>query len=617
MAAHLGSVGMKAILTALGGTVAAVAACLCLATPARADDTTATVAHTADRVITAQLAKDHIPGAAVVVVAGGKQVYAKGYGVADTRRRTPVDPARTRFYLGSVTKLFTASAVQQLVDAGKLDLDADVNSYLDFRIRDSYPGRPIRLRNLLTHTSGFEDRVLGVATPAGTPVPKLGPWLAKHQPARVRPPGTLASYDNYGVALAGYIVQRVSGESYERYVQQHVLAPLGMRHTSLNNDTEHLATGYRSDGTVATGGQRGPLTPAGPNVTAVPTDLGRYLIGQLRPGNPLLHRQFTPDRRLPGMGLIFEEHPHDGTRVLAKDGDVPGYHDYVALLPDDDIGVYVAYNGDGVDNSGSYARRELVDRIVEALHPDRHPATPTRHDDGDLSRYAGSYRTTRYNHHDLTKVTQLVSPVTVTASDDELTTTGLSENPAVSEQHWIPLGHGLFAERGGDARLAFDGDVLLDSESPSAAYQRLAWYQAPMRHLELLVAATLVLLYALVAWPIAAIAQRRAGLLPNLARWGGWGAAVSAFAFLALFAMVMSDSAALNEHITLNDSTALHAAPVLLRVTFGFTALLLAGSVLAWVRRWWRLPGRIGYTVVTVAAVAFCVVTALYNLMLD
>ena len=606
---------MRKILTALGAAVAAATTLLCVAAPAQADDATTTVARTADKVITKQLADDHIPGAAVVVVSGGKQVYAKGYGVSDTRRRTPVDPDHTSFYLGSVTKLFTATAVQQLVDAGKLDLDADVNSYLDFRIADTYPGRPIRLRHLLTHTSGFEDQVLGIATPAGTPVPKLGPWLAAHQPARVRPPGTLASYDNYGVALAGYIVQRVSGESYQKYVHDHLLAPLGMRHTSLTGGGD-LATGYRTDGTVAAGGQRGPLTPAGPNVTAVPTDLGRYLIDQLKPGNPLLKQHFTQDERLPGMGWIFEQHPHQGTRVLAKDGDVPGYHDYVALLPDDDIGIYVAYNGDGTDNAGSYARRELVDRIVEALHPDRKPATPTRHDDGDLSRYAGDYRTTRYNHHDLTKVTQLVSPVTVTASDTELTTTGLAADPSVDEQHWIPLGDGLFAERGGDAKLAFDDGVLLDSESPTVAYERLAWYQSPMLHLELLVAAALVLLYALVAWPIAAIVQRRAGLLPNLARWGGWGAAVSATAFLVLFAMVMGAAPQLNEHITLNDSAALSAAPVLLRITFGFTALLLAGSVLAWVRRWWRLPGRIGYTVVTVAAVTFCGIAAVYNLML-
>ncbi|BCJ38722.1 FmtA-like protein [Actinocatenispora thailandica] len=617
---------MKAILTALGGTVAAVAVCLCVAAPAHADDTTATVAHTADRVLTAQLARDHIPGAAVVVVAGGKQVYAKGYGVADTGRRTPVDPGHTSFYLGSVTKLFTATAVQQLVDAGKLDLDADVNSYLDFRIPDRYPGRPIRLRNLLTHTSGFEDEVLGLGTPTTVPPAKLGHWLATHQPRRVRPPGTLASYDNYGVVLAGYVVQRVSGESYQRYVRDHVLTPLGMRHTSLDNGRDlapryrsdgTIATGYRSDGTVATGGRRGPGTPAGPNVTAPPTDLGRYLIDQLKPGNPLLRRHFTQDPRLPGMGLVYEEHPRHGVRVISKDGDVPGYHDYLALLPDDDIGVYVAYNGDGVDGAADDDRRALVDRIVDALHPDRHPATPHRADDGDLSRYAGSYRTTRYNHDDLTKVTQLTSGVTVQATGTELTTTGLSTDAHHGEIRWIPLGHGLFAEQGGYARLAFRGDALFDSENPTMAYQRLAWYQAPMLHLETLVVAILVLLYAAVVWPVAALVQRREGILPTVARLAGWAGAVLPLVGVVLLGIFLSDGATVNEHVLQNDSATLHAAPVVFRLGTVFAGVLLVGAVLAWVRRWWRVPGRIGYTVVALAAVAFTAVAAVYNLTLS
>ena len=603
---------MKAILTTLGAAVAAATACVVVSVPADAHDRTrTTVARTADSVLPAQLRKHHIPGAAIVVVAGGKQLYAKGYGVADTTRRTPVDPDRTSFYLGSVAKLFTADAIQQLATAGRLDLNADVNRYLDFRIPETYPGRPIRVRNLLTHTSGFEDEVLGLGTPTRVPPARLGHWLATHQPRRVRPPGTLASYDNYGVVLAGYVVQRVTGEPYQRYVRDHVLAPRGMRHTSLDNGGD-VATGYRSDGTVATGGRRGPGTPAGPNVTATPTDLGRYMIDQLRPDNPMLRRHFTQDRRLPGMGWIYEQHPHRGVRVVSKDGDVPGYHDDLALLPDDGIGIYVAYNGDGVDGAAGTDRRELIDRIVEALHPHRHPARPARHDDGDLARYAGSYRTTRYNHDDLTKVTQLTSAVTVQVTGDELTTTGLSDH----EQRWVPVGHGLFAERGGDARIAFHsgGTVLLSSADPTTAYQRLAWYQAPSLHLALLAGAVLVLLYALVVWPIAAIAQRRAGVLPTVTRLAGWAGAAVALVALGMLGAFLSDAATVSEHILQDDSPLLHAAPVLFRTAAGCAGLLLIGAVLAWVRRWWRLPGRIGCTVVALASVAFTAVAVTYNL---
>lgn len=599
--------GAALVLVALGGVVA-------VGSPARAD-VPATVARTVENVVPAQLARYHIPGAAVVVVSGGRQVYAKGFGVADQGRRTPVDPARTRFFVGSVGKVFTATAVQQLVAAGRLNLDADVNTYLDFRIADTYPGRPVRVRDLLTHTSGFEDSVLGVATPTGRPVPPLGRWLAGHQPARVRPPGTLTSYDNYGVALAGYLVERVTHQPFDRYVRRHVLDPLGMRGTAMSGDGAGLATGYRSDGTVATGGQRGPMVPAGAGVTAVPTDLGRYASAQLHDGNTLLQRHFGPDPRLPGMGWIFEEHPYDGQRVLSKDGDVPGFHDNLALLPADDLGIYVVYNGDGANAQATFAGHDLVDRVVDALHHDA-AGTPARTGAHDLDRYAGSYRITRYNHHDLTKVAQLTSAVTVETDGAGLTTTGLADDPDAATQHWVPTGDGLFTERGGQATIAFHDGVLLTSANPTVAYERLAWYDSPTLHIALLGGSALVLLYALVAWPIAGIAQRRAGWLPTTARWSGWLGAVCAVAFLVLLGLVLSDGARLNEHIMLDDSFALTAAPVVMRVTSGFAVLMLAFAVLAWVRRWWRLPGRIGYTVGAVAAGTFVGVGVAYNLFL-
>ena len=109
------------------------------------------------------LAKDmeeyHIAGAAVSVVKDGKLFFAKGYGYADLEKGIPVDPEQTIFRIGSIGKMFTWTAVMQLVEQGKLDLDADVNTYLDFRIPDTYP-QPITLKHLMTHTSGFEDRWL-------------------------------------------------------------------------------------------------------------------------------------------------------------------------------------------------------------------------------------------------------------------------------------------------------------------------------------------------------------------------------------------------------------------------------------------------------------------------
>src|SRR5215216_2094290 len=178
-----------------------------------------------------EMEKHHIAGAAVSVVKDGKLFFAKGYGDADLENGIPVDPERTNFRIGSLAKLFTWTAVMQLAEQGKLDLDADINTYLDFRIPDTYP-QPITLKDLMTHTAGFED--LYYERLAKDPNDLLPPreWLISHMPARVRPSGDVAAYSSYGTSLAGYIVARVSGEPYDQYIQEHILNPLGMVHTT-------------------------------------------------------------------------------------------------------------------------------------------------------------------------------------------------------------------------------------------------------------------------------------------------------------------------------------------------------------------------------------------------
>jgi CubicO group peptidase (beta-lactamase class C family) len=164
-----------------------------------------------DHLFARQMAEHHIAGAAVSVVKDGKLFFAKGYGYADLEEGVPIDPEKTVFRIGSVGKLFTWTAVMQLVEQGKLDLDADINSYLDFRIPDTYP-QPITLKHLLTHTSGFEDRWFGSAVSDANDLAPARDWLVSHLWARVNPPGIYARYSNYNAVLAGYIVARVAGQ---------------------------------------------------------------------------------------------------------------------------------------------------------------------------------------------------------------------------------------------------------------------------------------------------------------------------------------------------------------------------------------------------------------------
>ena len=153
------------------------------------------------------LATGDIAGAEVAIVKDGAVVTERGYGFADVEKRTPVDPKATMFRPGSVSKLFTWTAVMQMVEQGKIDLDADINAYLDFKVTGK-DGKPITMRNLMQHTAGFEEQAKGIIS-AKNDLPAYDALLKRWVPERVFAVGSTPAYSNYGASLAGYIVQRV------------------------------------------------------------------------------------------------------------------------------------------------------------------------------------------------------------------------------------------------------------------------------------------------------------------------------------------------------------------------------------------------------------------------
>ena len=219
------------------------------APPAPRELTAANVAGVVDPPMAGWIENHKGPGAVVVVVTRDAQVFAKGYGFADIAAKKPFTADTTLVRPGSISKLFTGIAVMQLVDSGKLDLDRDVNGYIDFAIPTPQGGVPVTLRRLLTHRAGFEEHIKGLFSRDSEPEP-LGRWLAKSLPQRLFPKGDVEAYSNYGFALAGYIVERVSGEPFAVYIQRHILDPLGMNHSTfrqpLPDDLAPLmAKGYR------------------------------------------------------------------------------------------------------------------------------------------------------------------------------------------------------------------------------------------------------------------------------------------------------------------------------------------------------------------------------------
>ncbi|MFE9679716.1 serine hydrolase domain-containing protein [Streptomyces sp. NPDC006259] len=610
-----------------------------------------------DDLVPRQLADYRIPGASVVVVDRDGQTLTKGYGLADVERKVRSDPRRTGYFMASEAKLFTAVAVLQQVEKGKLNLDADVNRYLTaFKIKDSYPGHPVTVRHLLTHTAGFDTSILGRGGTSPEPAGALGESLDKHQPKRVRPPGEVASYDNYGVALAGYLVERVTGTPFATYVDRAVLSPLGMTRTTFARPdartTDALALGYRPDGgrQRAEDGQYGAWTPTGAGAVTTAADMGRLMSALLDDGGPvltrastraMLHRQFANDPRLPGIGYLLEERLRAGERMWVKDGDLPGFHGNLALLPASGVGVYVVYNGDGVDGSASYAGQELVNRVADRLgdggkgaaatpsatadrgEPAGRPsagatARLTQQGEAASSPYSGYYRTTRTSTSDLTRVAALTTSVHVTAGEDgSLTTTGLARDPRVGEQHWVQVAPGVFQERAGQDRIAFRDDRLALASDPTQVFEKLPWYQSPALHQQALLAGLAVLGAALLLLPLVAYVRRRKAKAPGgrLAWTLAWLTGAILATATVCFVRLTGDGNALNRTVLVGDSPLLTLIPHLVAAAAAATALLLICTVVAWRRGWWPVAGRVTYTCHALAATVVVGLGAAYGLL--
>ncbi|AUI61937.1 serine hydrolase [Amycolatopsis sp. BJA-103] len=613
--------------------IAATAVLLTLTTivtaPAAQAATPSSAAGVFDEIVPRSLAEHHIPGAAVVVVEGGKTVFSKGYGVSSIDTQAKVDPERTGFLINSVGKSIAATAAMQLVEQGKLALDADVNGYLkSFQLPDTFPGRPVTLFSLLTHTAGFEDHVYRMFTPRDEKLPPLAEHLATEIPTRVRPPGEHAAYSNYGFALTGHLVELASGQSYADYVRQHIFEPLGMKNSSVAQPTPDvpLATGHRWDGSaqVVPPANYGPEPPAGDGNVATPADMGRYLSANLVPGTfsrSLLDQmhgaRFRNDPRLPGVGFGFSERRLNGLRLVEKVGDSPGFLSVLELIPEKNTGVYLTFNGGAFSGDAAAVTFKALKAFLDRLHPAA-PASAPKPLAGDVSRFEGSYNSTRLDFDDFTKVRALAGAVSVTADGDGvLTTSGLGEGT----RRWTQTEPGLFTDEGGE-RIAFresGGQVLLFSgDDPNSSYERMSWLESSSTHLLILGIALLLLLGALLWWPIRAFVRRGRERYSKGARFAtvaAWSAALAVTLFAVGFTLLMSDLSGAAVALTSGHSPLLSVTLLLPNAVLLLTGAVVVCTALAWLRGWWNTPARITYTVVSVALIAFLGVIASYHLV--
>jgi CubicO group peptidase (beta-lactamase class C family) len=590
-----------------------------------------------DELLGKQMEEYHIAGAAVSVVKDGKLFFAKGYGYADLENGIPVDPKQTIFRIGSVGKVFTWTAVMQLVEQGKLDLDADINTYLDFRIPDTYPG-PITLKHLMTHTSGFEERWFGSAVSDANDLAPVREWLVSHMSARVLPLG-YAGYANYNAMLAGYIVARVSRKPYEQYIQEHILDPLGMVHSTVQlpmpPDLRPLASvGYTyADGAFQAFpeyiGQPAGL-PSGMHQASV-TDMARFMIAHLQGGRysdatiaearilkettaQQMHSTlYTPDPRLLGTAYGLFDFSDNGQRTLGHTGYGAPMRSVLLLLPDQNLGVFVVYNSKG---SGELTtqhfgfQRAFFDHYypASAVEPIQPPADFAKR----AGRFVGNYRYTSSPSTTLIKLVEIAGGNTVEISNPGDGT--LLFNIEGGEFRFVEVEPLYFRQVDGPFSVVFREDDrgrithMFTGVMPQYATVKQDWYQTPGFNRSLLLVCVLIFLSMI---PIAAIRLIRDRRLSDERKPLSRGARAALWTILGISILnplvvagtVWGMFSMPNELI---------GPPLIMEIALGLgvlSAVMTAGALvytlLAWKNRYWGIAARLYYTLLTVAAVAF------------
>ncbi len=593
-----------------------------------------------DKAIEEKMEEFHIPNATVSVVSDGKVILEKGYGYASLEDQEKTNGATTMFRLGSVSKLFTWTAVMQLVEQGKLDLDTDINEYLDFEIPSKLEvgglveTEPITLHHLMTHTPGFEDypdSILRISADEQLP---LHEYVREHMPARVFPPGEVTAYSNYGTALAGYIVEGVSGIPFSEYVEKNIYQPLAMNQSTFRQPlpeelSPNLAQAYRFvDGEYRKGDFEFLPEPAG-SMSSTAGDMAEFMTAYLEGGKneagrileektvqQMFRQQFTQHPALDGMTLGFMEKTINGERVLSHGGNTMLFDAGMYLLPDENIGLFISYSG------GNFLiHTEIIQEFMDHYFPSDVTATPLPPEGAfDRSKkFVGEYHQNRKSFTTSESILSLVSGVIrvdVNESGDLLVNHIGVTNKFTETEHGIyqntregttPDAYGEFrtivfkTDPFGNIMLTVDGPMTY-SKVPSYATSGLTFLSIMM--------ALLLFTGSLIYWGIASIVrifkrkktQQRKGALA-----ARWVAIVYGLFFLGMVAGIVL----INEIDPVYGlpKSAYSTLPSWVSIVDLFPyVLVLSGvallfyTVLAWWKKYWGIPGRIHYTLLTMAA---------------
>lgn len=607
-----------------------------------------------DEKIPELMSKYHVLAFMFSYVKGDKILFNKGYGIKKPEATTATDAENDVLVVGSVAKVIVLTAIIQQIDQGKLQLDDDVNKYLDFKIENSF-NKKITIKNLLQHTAGFEDTFGGQAVTEPSDRYTLKEYVKNYVPHVVYPPGEITSYSNYGYNLLAHIVERTSGKDFDEYAKGNIFAPLEMdrsefvKNTLLGDLKNNFIRGFSYSSKTNTYKEQKYIGywiayPAGALVTNT-RDLGNfmlmYLNGGTFKGKKILSPEslqaareevFTPHKDLSGQALGFTTEEVNGHVTLEKSGEALNSVGQVVLFPDDRQGFSFSFN-----TSSSAFNLELRQAIADKFFS-RITQKKKRYQmpQADLRKFAGFYRYTRYNQSDFSKLMIMMSPqhnVHVKANDDGTLSVGVmflkdtityepisKDSFQKNNRNDILDGLGMKLDLG--ERIAFRTD---DNGRPDYLFipyekvsmERISLLQYGMSSIFAILFSAAMAVLVLIYWPLGKLIKllRRKDIqvaMPLEQNAASWIAVIYALLEVIFVAIIMMK---FNEEL-------MYGIPIIVKLGLFISTLsipvflaLLFSTMRSWLKKYWTLPTRIIYTVFTLSILVFAIFVWNYNLV--
>jgi len=585
--------------------------------------------------------EDNVPGAVVSVVKNGGVLLEKGYGYADVENKVLADPRKTAYYICSTGKLFTGTAIMQLYEQGKIQsLGDDVNLYMDsINVSNKY-AKPVTFENLLTHTSGLDDgSIIGGASKTKENSMSYENYLKMKLTSVLWEPGSITRYSNLGYDLLGYLVQEISGSSYEDYINANILQPLDMTCSTAGEIPQHTATPYIFDGSTLQPSTNKIYWPGlGEGcIYSTADDMAKFMIAHLQNGSymgqsiledataELMHtQQSTNNAALPGMCYSFlESYANNQHAIKHEGGDASGYVTTLYLLPEQNIGFFVAVNS--LSALPVSFEREFLDHYFPCEIAEQQDYSDT--DKSDNGKFAGTYRS--YDDTSLTtflKVTALLGDNDITITNNHngtLFMNGISFERLPIAANLIQIDDLLFERDDDNSHISFKKDgngniAYAFNEEPQKTFEKIHWYESQTYNLVLLAVCMLIFIINIVGMSVLFFRRKKRKGLLSFSK-------LELFSNASIFFVSLLNVTSIILFLVLllsMDYQIQYGLPLVGYISFGglllgavVSAGVIAFCIALWMKKQKSLSGRIAYTVSAISCIAFVMFLNYWNLL--